>query len=154
MPAYKDAIDWKILNALLKQGKINFTGFRKLEFAKQSRRRHLDKLEKEKLIRNDKKADWRRGQSINYSLTEKGKKACILNNAEGVNQALKIITDTLNEWSNKPELFLEYRKAMRKLNPKAPDTDNDILILDVQERLTHAIFAFDKLQLGLSTHVM
>jgi predicted ArsR family transcriptional regulator len=154
MPVYDDRIDMKILRVLFEKKKINFSGFGYLGIAKESRRRHLARLEALKLIRSDKTPSWRSGQSINYTLTDKGINHYIQKAGEDISQAFETLSGILDEWSRKPELFKKYRRETCMLNQLETDsTDDNIMLPEIKRRLENAIEAFDMLQITLDFHV-
>ena len=154
MPVYDDRIDMKILRALFEKNKINFSGFGYLGIAKESSRRHLDRLEALKFIRSDKTASWRSGQSINYTLTDKGISVYIQKAGEDISQAFETLSGILDGWSRKPELFEKYRKETCILNRMETDsTDDNIVLPEIKKRLEQAVETLDMLQITLDFHV-
>jgi hypothetical protein len=155
MPVYDDRIDLKILRALFEKKRINFSGFVYLGIAKETCKRHLDRLEALKLIHSDKTPSWRSGQSINYTLTDKGIKHYIQRAGEDVSQAFSILSGILDEWSCNPEFFRKYRRETCIINHLETDSTDDTIVLpEIKRRLEDAIKAFSVLPPALDLHVL
>jgi predicted ArsR family transcriptional regulator len=140
-----DMYDMVILHALFTERKVNFSSLEQFQIAKKTRRRHLDKLEKWRLIQSDKTASWRRGQSVNYTLTDKGINSFIRIAGKDVLQAFKTLSGILDVWYKNPDLFKKYRRETCILNQLETDsTDDTIMLPEIKMRLENAIEAFDK----------
>jgi predicted transcriptional regulator len=104
------------LSKLLAKGKMNFQDFinEGCYSNRNSAREHLTSLVKDGLISEDKK-NWRRGQSLYFMLTRKGKKVYLDAEAKNMQQSLTVIDTFLNIVEK--EGFEDYREEKRSLNP-------------------------------------
>ena len=120
--------DFKILNMLLKKPRltfqeiVNFEGFKRALNRNRARAR-LDILIEKQFIQEENRKQWKRGQKLWFTLTEKGKSVLLEKTLNNVKESLETVDMLVSGMLSEPEKLAEWKKSGQKAVREAAGPD-------------------------------
>lgn len=114
-----------VLLAILKHEKTTFRNLQKtVNISPRTLRRHLNRLAQKKLVKEKGRQGWQRGKKLEYSLTEKGRRECVLAALENIDKSLEVVDTITVQMFSKPQALAARREEARHAIHTIAASDN------------------------------